>query len=144
MVVLPFPDSLPTFEYSPSRGESPLCQQSDHLKLQRGTAQADEGKVQFCTNNHTHNHGYTALGSDGLGPRGRAGPAGYRRLLGLTWDAARAPGARRASEQQADLVEFGAGQNEICGKGLKLLRMGHMHMPMRTIINRVCRYRPLS
>jgi hypothetical protein len=25
-----------------------------------------------------------------------------------------------------------------------LLRMGHMHMPMRTIINRVCRYRPLS
>ncbi len=24
-VVLPFPDSRPTFEYSPSRGESPLC-----------------------------------------------------------------------------------------------------------------------
>jgi hypothetical protein len=30
-VVLPFPDSLPTFEYSPSRGKSPLCQQNDHL-----------------------------------------------------------------------------------------------------------------
>ena len=25
VVVLPFPDSLPTFEYSPSRGKSPLC-----------------------------------------------------------------------------------------------------------------------
>ena len=30
-VVLPFPDSLPTFEYSPSRGKSPLCQQNDHF-----------------------------------------------------------------------------------------------------------------
>ena len=34
-VVLLFPDSLPTFEYSPSRGKSPLCQQNDHFKLTR-------------------------------------------------------------------------------------------------------------
>jgi hypothetical protein len=30
-VVLPFPDSLPTFEYSPSLGKSPLCQQNAHF-----------------------------------------------------------------------------------------------------------------
>jgi hypothetical protein len=33
---LPFPDSLPTFEYSPSRGKSPLCQQNDHFLGDRG------------------------------------------------------------------------------------------------------------
>ena len=34
-VVLPFPDSLPTFEYSPSRGKSPLCQQNDHFECSK-------------------------------------------------------------------------------------------------------------
>ena len=34
-VILPFPDSLPTFEYSPSRGKSPLCQQNDHFARRR-------------------------------------------------------------------------------------------------------------
>ena len=41
-VVLRFPDSLPTFEYSPTRGESPLCVDSTILLAPRACTQSHE------------------------------------------------------------------------------------------------------